>query len=149
MSVASKVETPEEEKGLIFVPRVSQDLKVLLPGLKSEASRRLASSGGDQEKLLQFVDGVHDALELGLVNQVEGALFSREHFKGNAAGSGDHACGFLGGQVAGSDRVESETDEDTQTANAPALFVNLLLSGWGTTLLNGFHAGLWVRTSKL
>src|ERR1700731_3349292 len=61
--------------------------------LQHSGSGRGFERGWDIEKieaLLQAVHGVHHALELWPINQVEGALFSGEHFQSYPPGRGDH-----------------------------------------------------------
>lgn len=105
--------------------------------------------GRDTEQgLLQAVDCVHHALKLRLVDQIKGALFAGKHFERNAARSGNHSRGFLGGQIPSSNCVEREVHQNAQPANTPAFFVNLRLGRCRSTLLRAFHDWAVVETNN-
>jgi hypothetical protein len=70
---------------------------------------------------------VHHPLELWPVNQVEGALFSREHFQSYPPRRGDHPGSFLGRKITGSNGFEGKVHQDAQPANAATLFVYLFV----------------------
>jgi Putative prokaryotic signal transducing protein len=82
---------------------------------------------------------VHHALKLRPVDQIKCTFFAGKHLERDAPRSGDHASGLFRRQIASGNGVERQVYENAQTANAPAFFVDLLLSGRAATLLNGFH----------
>ena len=124
---------------------MAEDVASRADGVLNQFEAEFARSTGNAycKRLLQAIDGVHHALKLRPIDQIEGAFFARKHFERDTARGGNHSCGFFGRQIASRNRVEREVDEDTQAANAPAFFVDLLLSGCRSTLLNRFHD--WAR----
>jgi len=94
-------------------------------------------------ELLQAIDSVHDALKLRPVNQVEGALLARKHLEGDAPRRSNHASRFLRGEIASRNRVEGQMNQNPQSANASAFFVDLFLGGCSGTLLHDIHD--WAR----
>jgi hypothetical protein len=83
---------------------------------------------------------MHHALKLRPVNQVECVLFARKHFEGHAARGRHHSRGFFQRKAAFRNGFEREVNQNPQTPNAPAFFVDFYLGGRKFhAFKHGFH----------
>ena len=87
------------------------------------------------------VNGVHDALKLRAVQQIEGVFFPREHFQGDSAGGSNHPGGFFGGQISASNRFDREIYENSKAADATTFVVDFLLRRSAFAVF--LHRGPW------
>ena len=83
------------------------------------------------ELLLQPIHGVHHALKLRPIQQIERALFPRKHLKRHASRSRHHPGRFLRRKIACRNRFDRQLNEDSQPADTPGLVVDLVLGRAG------------------
>jgi hypothetical protein len=95
---------------------------------------------GLQGNLLQPVNGMHQSLKLGTVNQIESAFFAREHFERDAPRGRNHTGSLFWREITRGDRIKRKTYQDAQAPDATALLIDFSLRRLKRRItLSGFH----------
>lgn len=90
--------------------------------LRSAQNDTRASCLGDS--LVQAILFRQESLEAGLVEKIEGQLFSWKKIEGDAAGGRDHFGSFFKGQVAFADDAHHQADGELKAVEASGLFAD-------------------------